>query len=122
MPASDKLEPEELIAPAADEDEGKDEDSKDKKKKQPASKAHAAKIFKQHLEICKLKTELTNAIKEKEDLETEVKERSEEMYKMNERMIMMEFQTKQQEQLKFGGEFQAAQLNELRSHIDQMRD
>ena len=54
-------------------------------------KERAAKIYKQHLEIVKLKQELKNASEEKAAVEDEIKNRNEEIYKMNEKMIFMEF-------------------------------
>ena len=54
-------------------------------------KERAAKIYKQHLEIVKLKQELKNASEEKAAVADEIKNRNEEIYKMNEKMIFMEF-------------------------------
>jgi len=51
---------------------------------------NAMKVFKQHLEIVKLKEELEAALREKEELEEEVSSRSKEVYEMNERLILME--------------------------------
>ena len=54
-------------------------------------KERAAKIYKQHIEIQKLKAELNRATEEKATVEDEIKNRNEEMYKMNEKMIFLEF-------------------------------
>ena len=54
-------------------------------------KERAAKIYKQHLEIQGLKAEMRRAAEEKATLEDEIKNRNEEMYTMNEKMIFMEF-------------------------------
>lgn len=51
---------------------------------------NAMKVFKQHIEIVKLKEELENAKKEKEELEEEISTRNKEIYEMNERIILME--------------------------------
>ena len=51
---------------------------------------NAMKVFKQHLEIVKLKEELESAIKDKEELEEEISSRNKEIYEMNEKMILME--------------------------------
>ena len=58
-------------------------------------KERAAKIYKQHIEITKLKQELKNAIEEKAAVELEIQSRNEEVYKMNEKMIFLEFQKQQ---------------------------
>ena len=55
-------------------------------------KDRAAKIFKQHCEIVKLRHELESANEEKKQLEEEVKSRNEEFYKMNEKLIFMEYE------------------------------
>lgn len=55
-------------------------------------KDRAAKIYKQHMEIVKLKHELEGALDEKKTIEEEIKVRNEEVYKMNEKMIFMEFE------------------------------
>ena len=44
------------------------------------------------MEIVKLKDELKHAIEEKQSIEEEIKARNDEFYKMNERMIFLEFQ------------------------------
>lgn len=51
---------------------------------------NAMKVFKQHIEITKLKEELDAALKEKEELEEEISSRNKEMYEINEKMILME--------------------------------
>jgi hypothetical protein len=62
--------------------------------KDPAHQAqiqeNAMKVFKQHLEIVKLKEELESAVKEKEELEEEIGTRNKEIYEMNEKIILME--------------------------------
>ena len=55
-------------------------------------KDRAAKIYKQHMEIVKLRHELEAAVEEKNTVELEIKSRSEEVYKMNEKMIFMEYE------------------------------
>ena len=55
-------------------------------------KDRAAKIYKQHAEIIKLKSALETAIEEKKQLEDEVRSRSDEVYKMNEKMIFLEYE------------------------------
>ena len=51
---------------------------------------NAMKVFKQHLEIVKLKEELDAAKKEKEELEEEISSRNKEIYEINERIIVIE--------------------------------
>lgn len=58
-------------------------------------KERAAKIYKQHIEIQNLKKVLKEATEEKATLEDEIKNRNEEMYKMNEKMIFLEFEKQQ---------------------------
>ena len=55
-------------------------------------KDRAAKIYKQHMEIVKLRHELEGAMEEKKTVEQEIKSRNEEVYTMNEKMIFMEFE------------------------------
>ena len=55
-------------------------------------KDRAAKIYKQHMEIVKLKHELEMAMEDKKTVEEEIKVRNEEVYKMNERMIFIEYE------------------------------
>ena len=55
-------------------------------------KDRAAKIYKQHMEIVKLKHELEGALDEKKTIEEEIKVRNEEVYKMNEKMIFLEYE------------------------------
>ena len=44
------------------------------------------------MEIVKLRNELNSAMQEKTQLEEEIKGRSEEVYKMNEKMIFLEYE------------------------------
>jgi precorrin-2 methylase len=55
-----------------------------------SSKELSMKIVKQHMEIQRLKEELEQAVQDKLELENEVKSRNEEIYQMNEKMIMNE--------------------------------
>jgi len=65
--------------------------SSDPKSKQ-LLKDRAAKIYKQHVEIVSLRHQLEAANEEKINLEHEIKTRNEEVYKMNEKMIFMEYE------------------------------
>ena len=65
-------------APAAPSEETKTEAADGKTKQQ--LKDRAAKIYKQHVEIVKLRHELTAAAEEKKQLEDEIKARSAEVY------------------------------------------
>ena len=44
------------------------------------------------MEIVKLKNELETALEDKKSVEEEIKVRNEEVYKMNEKMIFMEYE------------------------------
>jgi len=55
-------------------------------------KDRAAKVYKQHVEIVNLRHELEKAVEEKKSLEDEIRSRSEEVYKMNEKMIFLEYE------------------------------
>ena len=48
-------------------------------------------MFKQHMEILKLREEIQNAAAEKQQLEDEIKSRNQEVYQMNEKLIFLEF-------------------------------
>lgn len=62
------------------------------------------------MEIQKLKEELRKTENDKEALETEIKQRNEELYQMNQRMIFIEFE-KQSQQLNLGDP--TVKVNEL---------
>ena len=94
MPASsaDIVQPaEETVGESATNQSVQSASAADPKKIQ-LLKDRAAKIYKQHMEIVKLKDELKHAIEEKQSIEEEIKARNDEFYKMNERMIFLEFQ------------------------------
>lgn len=55
------------------------EPAEESKQSKP-SKDQRAKIFKQHMEIMKLREELQNALTERQQLEEEIKARREEVY------------------------------------------
>lgn len=60
------------------------------------------------MEIVKLKSELEKALEEKTELESEIKSRNEEIYQMNEKMMLLEINSSMNNG---GGDRQ--QLNEL---------
>lgn len=60
-------------------------------KAEKPSKEDRSKIFKQHMEIVKLKEELQNITLEKSTLEDEIKTKNQELYQANERVIFLEF-------------------------------
>ena len=74
------------------ESESKGASGADSAKQKQALKDRQAKIFKQHVEIVSLKNDLKTAVEEKAQLEQEIKSRSEEVYKMNEKMIFLEYE------------------------------
>lgn len=87
---------------------------------QPSSAANVkefrAKIFKQHMEIGKLKEELECAEADKKELEEEIKQRNEEIYQMNEKMIMLEINSS----MTLGGD--ARIINDIQGRLDRLHD
>jgi septal ring factor EnvC (AmiA/AmiB activator) len=78
------------------------------------SKEDRAKIFKQHMEIMKLREELINAAKEKQSLEEEIKARNQEVYSLNEKLILIDF-SKPESKL-------SAHIQHLKEQIDSHKD
>ena len=68
------------------------------------------------MEILRLKEELEQAMQEKLDLENEVKSRNEEIYQMNEKLIMNEINSSMT--IGVGGE----QITDLQAKIVKMQD
>ena len=73
------------------------------------------------MEIVKLRNELNSAMQEKTQLEEEIKGRSEEVYKMNEKMIFLEYerQAEANKQLK---EFDTNKVQDLKTKIEKCQD
>ena len=69
------------------------------------------------MEIVKLRNELNSAMQEKTQLEEEIKGRSEEVYKMNEKMIFLEYerQAEANKQLK---EFDTNKVHDLKTKLE----
>lgn len=63
----------------------------------------------------KLKEELEQAELDKKELENEIKQRNEEIYQMNEKLILLEINSS----MTMGGE---KQVNEMQNKIDRMHD
>lgn len=68
-------------------------DSEALSKQKQLIKEKTAKIFKQHQEIVKLRDELRQNEENRLNLENDLKSRTEELYKANEKCILLEYQT-----------------------------
>ena len=68
------------------------------------------------MEIIKIKEELESVISEKKELEMEIKARNEEIYQMNERLILTEINSSMT--MGAGGE----QISELQQKVSRMQD
>ena len=90
-------------------------------KKAQLLKERAAKIFKQHVEIMKYREELKLAMEDKEQIEAELKARSDEVYEMNQKMIFLEFQ-KQQDDMKHMSAVASTKTQDLKDRIERMID
>ena len=66
-----------------------------KKSSGPTKNEQSEKIFKQHLEICKLQSQLEELQKEKIVLEEEAQNKQAELYELNQKLIMQEINTSQ---------------------------
>ena len=90
-------------------------------KKAQLLKDRAAKIFKQHMEIVKLREELAKASEEKKQIEEELKSRTDEVYEMNQKMIFLEFQ-KQQADIQQLSSVANNATQDLKEKIERMED
>ena len=73
------------------------------------------------MEIVKLKHELEGALDEKKTIEEEIKVRNEEVYKMNEKMIFMEFE-KQAEANRQLSEMTTNKVQDLKLQLEKCQD
>lgn len=69
--------------------------------------------------MVKLKKELEKILEEKTELENEIKSRNEEIYQMNERLMMLEINSSMNNT---GNGADRQQVNELQSKLDRVND
>lgn len=85
-------------------------------------KERAAKIYKQHMEIVKLRHELTSAIEEKQALEQEIKSRNQEVYEMNEKMIFMEYEKQAEANKQLASLHDTNKVQDLKAQLEKCQD